>query len=229
MNCATICRKAGLMLVAGAGIVGAAGPECAISGRITDQRGVPTGAAAVTAVRAGAPGFGQEETAGGATTDDRGSFCVTDLRPGRYFIRASARSHPPSASPACAECCSAGSEFVPGYYGGAQKQSSRQAVWVENGRTVSEVMVVLRRAAAYCVPGEVRDAAGALRGDVDLALDGAGWSASVLNYGGRFLLTSLLPGDYLLVVKGRGSPDRVLAREVIRVSGKGGRIVVRLH
>jgi hypothetical protein len=110
-----------------------------------------------------------------------------------------------------------------------QKQNTGQTVWVENGRTVSAPTVVLQRSPAYCVPGEVRDTNGALRGDVRIVLEGAGWSTSVLNEGGRFLLTNLLSGEYQLVISDRGAFPRELARELIKVSGKSARRVVRLR
>ena len=227
MNCPAIRRAAALVLLAGA--TSAAEPQCAISGRVTDQQGVPTQAATVTAVRVDALASGQEGPAGGAATDGSGRYCLTRLRPGGYVIRVIARTHPPSASPACSECCSASTEFVPIGYGRMQKQNTGQTVSVENGRTVSAPTVVLQRAPAYCVPGEVRDAKGALRADVGLALHGSGWSASVQNEGGRFLLTNLLSGEYQLVISDRGAFPRELARELIKVSGKSARRVVRLR
>ena len=229
MNSHAIHRKTGLVLLVLVGIAGAAQPPCAISGRVTDQQGVPTQAATVTVVRVGVLELGQEGPAAGATTDGGGRYCLTGLRPGGYVLRINARTHPPSASPACSECCSASSELVPSGYGGMQKQNSGQTVWVENGRTASAATVVLQRAPAYCVPGDVRDAKGTLRQDVRIALHGVGWSASVLNEGGRFLLTSLLPGEYQLVIRESGTNQRDLARELIRVSGKSGRIVVSLR
>jgi len=229
LNSQAIHRKTALVLLVVVGIARAAEPQCAISGRVTDQQGVPTQAATVTVVRVGALELGQEGPAGGATTDGSGRYCLKGLRPGGYVLRVIVRTHPPSASPACSECCSASSEFVPSGYGGMQEQNSGQTVWVERGRTASTATVVLQRAPAYCVPGEVRDAKGTLREDVRIALHGVGWSASVLNEGGRFLLTNLLPGEYRLVIRESGAYQRELARELIRVSGKSARIVVSLR
>ena len=223
----TIRRRAGLALLAVASLASAAAQECAVSGRVTDRRGVPRKSATVTAERTGALGLGQGAPAGGASTNARGEFCLKGLAPGEYFIRVFSRSHTPSASPACEECCAASSEFVPSYHQGLKGRPA--SVRVEKGRTVSRVAVAMRRAPAYCVRGEVRDEAGALRGDVGLSVEADGWSASVMNESGRFLLTSLPAGEYLLVVAERSQFGRVLARELIRVGPQVRPVVVRVQ
>lgn len=76
----------------------------------------------------------------------------------------------------------------------------------------------MRRARAWCVRGEVRDASGLLRGDVARSLrPDAPPAAGVLNEGGRFLLTGLTPGVYTLVASDYPQLGRVLAERVIRV------------
>ncbi|WP_321474728.1 carboxypeptidase-like regulatory domain-containing protein [uncultured Paludibaculum sp.] len=227
--CGAICRLGGLVLLAGSTAMAAFGPGCAISGRVTDQQGRPLESTPVVAVRTGALGFGQDVPSGGVTTDERGAFCLTGLRSGEYFLRVLPSGAAPSASPACKECCAAGSDFPRSYYYRVQKTGRRQAVRVEEGRTVSGVAVVIPRVPAYCVSGEALDRAGALRDDVALSLEGDGWSSSVMNEGGRFLLTNLVAGQYLLVIRQRGVSGSVLAREVIRVGRQNGRVVVRLQ
>jgi len=76
----------------------------------------------------------------------------------------------------------------------------------------------MQRAPAYCVRGQVIDSSGTLRGDVGLGLIADGWSASVFNEGGRFLLTSLPAGEYRLMVTERGRFGRVLVQRAILVT-----------
>ncbi|MGJ5821009.1 carboxypeptidase-like regulatory domain-containing protein, partial [Paludibaculum fermentans] len=110
----------------------------------------------------------------------------------------------------------------------ARKGGNPQPVRVLEDRTIAGLAIVLRSAPAFCVRGEVRNAAGVLRGDVALRLEAQGWSASVFNDGGRFLLTGLLPGEYRLIVTGQGVVSQELARELIRVDSSNSRVVVRL-
>ncbi|MGJ5821014.1 carboxypeptidase-like regulatory domain-containing protein, partial [Paludibaculum fermentans] len=90
--------------------------RCQVTGRVIDQHGAPVKFATVTALRLHLLGLGQAGPTGGATTQADGSFCLAGLPPAEYFLHASARSRPLSASPACLDCCSASREFLPGEY-----------------------------------------------------------------------------------------------------------------
>lgn len=208
MHGQSIWRSARYLLLASVTTTGAVGPECAIQGRVIDPGGAPVASAAVRAIRAGSLPVPRDSPSGGVTADLRGEFCLSGLDPGEYLIRTSARSSPPSAAPGCAECCVLTSEFVPTAY----------RVRVESSRNAPPVTIAMRRVPAYCVRGEVVDSSGRLRGDAGLVLSADGWSASVFNEGGRFLLTSLPAGEYRLTVTEPGRVGRVLVQRAIRVT-----------
>jgi len=201
----------GLLLVGITGSVPVARAQgCAVSGRVIDDKGNPIPFAAVSALRG-------PSIRAGASANRLGEYCIRELAAGEYLIRATARTQPPSASPACDECCDSNSEFGTTFYRRSRSRERASTVSVVIGRTASGVDILMRRVPAYCVRGEVRDDRGALLSDVAIALEGDSWSAGVLNEGGRFLLTNLPAGSYTLVISDRPRLGRVLARRVIAV------------
>ena len=97
-----LAAAAAVVLLAGR-LPAASGGSCVISGRVFDDRGNPLRTAVVNAVRrqfsAG------EFMAGGASTGERGEYCIRGLPPGEYLVRATARTAPVPASPSCRSCC----------------------------------------------------------------------------------------------------------------------------
>jgi hypothetical protein len=194
---------------------------CSISGRVTDEAGIPIPFAVVSALRS--PFAGTDPPAApvsGSATDGRGEYCIRELPSGEYFVRATARMRPPSASPACDACCRPNVELETAFFGGSRTLKRATPVAAGNGRRASAIDIVMRRVPAYCVRGEVRDGRGVLLGDVGIALAQESWSAGVLNEGGRFLLTGLPAGSYTVLISDRPKPGRVLARRVIHVSAR---------
>jgi hypothetical protein len=95
---------------------------------------------------------------------------------------------------------------------------ARSVPLVFNGNNSSRFDIHMRRVRAYCVRGEVRDATGTLASSVAINVSQALWSASVLNYGGRFLMANLIPGDYEIDIMDRpGIAGRVLTRRNVTV------------
>ncbi len=197
---------------------------CAISGRILDERGVAIPYAAVSALLR-PPGahdlLTTRSPVSGAVAGPTGEYCIRELPPGQYVIRAVARKQPPSASPECDSCCvSRMSEFQTTFYPASASRERAVPIVVGDGKNADGTDIILRRVPAYCVRGEVRDSNGVLRADVALTLEADSWSAGVINDGGRFLLTNLPPGSYTVAVHDRPKPGRVLARRVIRVGAR---------
>lgn len=208
------------LLLAAWGMAAAAAQEPhAIAGRVVDELGKPVPYAAVTALRAEALG---SESVGGAVADASGRYAIRQLPPGRYYVRASASSAPPSASPSCASCCRAVSVLDATFHRRAASREKAKLV----APPASGVTIAMRRVPGWCVRGEVRDGTGRLRGDVALSLRSDGWSAGVINEGGRFLLTNLPAGLYTLVAVDQPKIGRVLAERPILVRGNVERVVI---
>lgn len=175
----------------------AAQAPCAFRRRVLDENGRPVPGAAVTALDS------RGTTSGGATADAAGVFCIPQVAAGVYRLRAFSRIHAPSASPSCENCCAPRREFLP-----------IETPPLPSGSRARDI--VLRRAAAYCVRGEVR---GRLPERMAIVLEQDGWSAAVLNEQGRFLLAGLTDGVYTLIVRSEPQLGRELVRRVIRVRG----------
>ncbi len=188
----------------------ARGP-CAVAGRILDDKGkpVPFGVVHATREAADTADLERRDPGMGAAAGQRGEYCIANLPPGRYVIRAAVRKNTPSASPTCRYCCGRSTELA---------SPTRSVLVSFDGTSTSRVDIQMRRVAAYCVRGEMRDATGALADSVAINIRQAHWSASVLNHGGRFLITNLIPGDYEISIMGRpGVAGRALTKRKVTV------------
>ncbi len=188
----------------------ARGP-CAVAGRVLDDKGkpVPFGVVYATREAADTATLERRDPAEGAAADQCGEYCIANLLPGRYKMRVAVHKHTPSASPSCRECCEPSTQLAP---------PARSVPLVFNGTSSSRIDIQMRRVRAYCVRGEVRDATGTLASSVAINVSQALWSASVLNYGGRFLMANLIPGDYEIDIMDRlGIAGRVLTRRNVTV------------
>lgn len=206
--------------------------RCAISGRVIDRSGAPIPSATVTALHRGGPLQDlapDRRPVSGAIVNSRGEYCIGLLPPGEYIIRAAAMTHPPTASPQCADCCESSlTGFRPTFHRASVSERHALALAVENGKSLSGIDITMPRERVYCLRGEVRDGKGLLLTDVSVALETNWRSTGVINEGGRFLLTNLLAGTYTLVLTDRPQPGRVLARQVIQVpAGKPATITLR--
>jgi hypothetical protein len=141
--------------------------------------------------------------------DAQGAYCIPDLPAGAYSIRVTARTQPSSASPSCHRCCDASLEFP--------TLLRERALTVVAGKATVPIDLRLQRVPAFCVRGEVRDRNGTLRTDVAVGLEEGSWATGVFTEGGKFLLTHLPPGDYVLVVSEHPQLGRELLRRTIRL------------
>jgi protocatechuate 3,4-dioxygenase beta subunit len=206
---------------------------CAISGRVVDERGIPIPSAAVSAFRRAGLGddlLAKQSPVSSAVADPKGEYCLRGLPPGKYIIRAFARTHPPSASPQCDSCYGPNeTEFHATYYPSTAAAEHATALDAGHGKNAVGTDIILRRERAYCLRGEVRDGNGTLMADVAVALEADSWSAGVFNEGGRFLLTSLPAGTYTIVISDRRKLGRTRARKLIHVApGNLADLVVRI-
>ncbi len=191
---------------------------CSVSGRVTDDAGQPVPFAAVTALRDLLP-----SPVNGGSANQRGEFCIGELPPGAYRVRAFARLRPPSASPSCRSCCPADlTEFVPTFFD--------RPVTVARSQGASKVDIRMRKTRAYCLRAEVRNSQGALVSDAGMAIGQAGSSSTVFGEGGRFLITSLPPGPYELHVQDHRQNGRLPASRVVQVviPYRGPLLVIRV-
>lgn len=184
-----------------------AADRCAVAGSVREEgvRAIPQ--AIVSIVRTG---LGEPLVLGSSITDARGVFCFRDRAEGSLRLRVTARTQPSSASPSCQQCCTATVEFP---------------TWEQAIATGGPTNVEMRRMPAFCVRGEVRDSKGTLRSDVALSVGEGSWSATVFNEGGRFLLTNLPAGSYVLMV-GTLRPGREPVKHTIRVIARIDNFVV---
>ncbi len=193
--------------------VAAGATPCSISGRVTDDRGIPANGVAVNAIwetmDAGNRVFG-------AVTNEQGAFCI-NLQPGnrhlpagRYTVMTNGGTQPASASPRCTTCCAPATDLV-------STVAASGAVLVAPGKPARNVNIRQRRAAVYCVRGEVRDSAGRPVRDVAMGLEMERRGTAVFLEGGRFLLTNLPPGSYTAVVTDHPQFGQVLRRQQFMV------------
>lgn len=195
--------------------------RCIISGRVIEESGVPVASAAVSALRGSVfiDDLGRQVPVSGAVAGSGGEYCIHGLPPGKYIVRAVARTHPPSASPECDTCCGSSlTEFRTTFYRASLSKEHATAVEITKGKNAAGIDIIMRRARAYCLRGQVRDGNGVLMTNVAVALETDSWSSGVITEGGRFLLTSLPAGIYTIVISDHPKLGRVLARRVIRVT-----------
>jgi protocatechuate 3,4-dioxygenase beta subunit len=185
-----------------------------ISGRITDEFGEPVANAAVTAIRIGYGGGGTRRAlpAGGRngrdTTDDLGQFRLFGLSPGEYYVTAAIRA------PGGGAADDDGADVIglaPTYYPGASSLAEAQRVAVGLGQETMNVSFALVATKLVRVSGTVVDSSGAspAAGGMVMLMPADGRSGLPLFSGGggrieqtgRFRMTNVAPGRYLLQVR----------------------------
>jgi hypothetical protein len=207
-------------LVAFLPLIAMAQESGSVCGRVVDEAGKAIPFAVVNALRLGAPNKSHPESpivAAGSAVNLRGEYCLRELTSGAYLVRATARTHPPSASLSCDSCCGSNTEFEITFYRSPPAIWSPSPVFVRKGRNPSGVDIRMRRVPAYCVHGEVRDAEGSLVSHAVIGVEQGSWSAGVLNEGGRFLLTSLPSGAYSILIFDWPQLGRVLVRRTFKI------------
>jgi 5-hydroxyisourate hydrolase-like protein (transthyretin family) len=120
-------------------------PRCVISGRVTDPDGDPLPFVSVEAVHYGYQG-GKKAliNAAGVTTNDRGEYRLFDLPPGRYYLRAIARSGPALG-------------HAPVYFPAASAISDATLLEASPTGEVRSIDLVLRPGQVHSITGRVVD------------------------------------------------------------------------
>jgi hypothetical protein len=176
----------------------------AIEGRVLDGQGEPVPYVAVTAevegTREGEGGFARKAYGGSASpsTDDRGFFRLFGLRPGRYRVCAY-----PSSGVFATD--GTASRQVRTCYPSSLDSNSESVVLTT--QDVGGIDIRLQRKRAFRVSGVAIDSSGspALRSSINLVPSknsrnrSDGGQAEVRD-GGRFIITGVTPGDYIVQV-----------------------------
>jgi hypothetical protein len=170
-----------------------------ITGRILDEFGDPMPDVLVTTLRyqyvngerrlANGPGRGQ--------TNDVGEFRLFGLPPGDYFVSATLRNfmtNDPGDR----------SGYAPTYYPGTGSAQQAQRIAIAPGQTVSGLAMTLLPVRTVRVSGMALDAAGKpVEGGMVMATPRVGMMGMATQMGqilrdGRFYITGVTPGDYML-------------------------------
>ncbi|MCA1584526.1 MAG: carboxypeptidase-like regulatory domain-containing protein [Acidobacteria bacterium] len=182
-----------------------------ISGRITDEFGEPVANAVVSAARFGYAGGARRALPIGGqngrdTTDDLGQFRLFGLAPGDYYITAAFRGGGDVTDPAQDV-----TGFAPTYYPGASSLAEAQRVAVGLGQETTNVSFALIATRLVRVSGNVIDSNGAplaAGGSVMLVPADRREALPMMRGGGgrveptgRFRITNVAPGRYLLHVR----------------------------
>lgn len=171
-------------------------PQAVIAGRVEDQDGFPVAHAGI-AVQARGPN-GELVPSGSGGTDDRGTFRVSGLPSGRYYLHVEPGPASYSGARYAAEC----------YYPAAAKFDGAEAIEVSAGQERAGILIRLPRIGGVRVQGRVAIPAGfsfekgsppgmIILMDAGSAVSGAS-GFGTLAEDGSFTLDGVLPGKYRL-------------------------------
>ncbi|HUB77389.1 MAG TPA: carboxypeptidase-like regulatory domain-containing protein [Bryobacteraceae bacterium] len=176
-------------------------PEGVIGGRVLDSRGEPVQAARVLAQSINWLAF--------VETDDRGEFLLTELRAGRYFLRAQL---PQNDDPAEIRTDGTKEEWYgPTWYPNSRSKSEAAAVDIAPGAEIDGIEIRLVKIPIVRVAGTVTGAPPGLEFSVhafDQQEDNRAY-ASVRN--GKFVFWRLPPGHYTISALTQSPDGRRLA------------------
>ena len=151
-----------------------------------------------------------------AQTDDEGMFRVGDLPPGRYYVRAhTGRTNQPSGT-------GPDEVYAPTFFPNATRIEDALPIFVSAGQEVAGVDFALVTVATFTVTGSVVGTTGRLGDQAAVMFHREG--AFSLNPpvpvspDGRFSISDLLPGDYVLRALDPANPHPGRAQEGTRVS-----------
>jgi hypothetical protein len=178
-------------------------PAGAISGVVVDQDREPVAAVNVTALRLDYLPGGAREAQENArvTTDDRGIFRLSGLRPGSYFLRTGGQiQHPRDASP-LKQSPERTLQYRETYYPeDAAASEAAQPIRLTAGGEAANVQIAVRPEARFRIEGKFEGANRPTQ--VSYARTGGlvsnvGYSAQVQS-DGSFQIRDLAPGEYVL-------------------------------
>jgi hypothetical protein len=181
-----------------------------IAGRVTDEEGNGVRGCSVTAV---APGFDRGRRVsrglGGASTDDKGDYRITDLTGGQYQVFVHCGLLLPAPHPLMPpdDPRTPHETYMPRFYGGALDPATATRIAVTGGAAANGIDFQVTRVAALAVRGSVTAAdPEALAGGVNLLLAPSSgtprpllqWSAYADPAKRNFEFQAVVPGSYTL-------------------------------
>jgi hypothetical protein len=204
-------------------------PAAVISGRIQDEDGEPLPWVQVLALRE-AYLNGKRELASEATvsTNDLGEYRLFNLRPGRYFVRASYQ--PGVSMTGYMQFMSVPAEssggYAPTYYPGTNDPANARTITVKAGEEARSVDFILRQVPVFEVRGRVFNAVTGRPGeDVSLELvprvRRLTWKfsnvATSVDKQGSFEIRGVVSGSYNLIASWSDEGKSYMARQPVEV------------
>lgn len=211
------------------GIVFRLQPAAVITGRVVDEDGEPLAQVQVMVMQYRYV-RGQRQlvnTGGGGSTNDRGEYRIFGLPPGRYYVSASYPERMMGLPPLRRDRQPSGVSYPTTYYPGALDPAQAMAIRLGPGEERSGIDFRLSPVQAVSISGRVVSAAtGRPVADmmVTLVPRTEGFSALVSRQfqradpaTGRFSLTNVRPGSYVLAAFYRDGESQLYARQEIEV------------
>jgi hypothetical protein len=204
-----------------------------ITGRVVDEFGEPVADVQVTPMQSRFAQGRRRLMPTGRTgqTNDIGEYRIFGLSPGEYYVSATLRNFEIIVSPVNGSTVESDdrSGYAPTYYPGTANGSEAQRVFVGVGQAVSEINISLVATRTAKVTGTVVDAQGkpVLQGFVSAMPRGTGGMFFGPAAGGQiregaFMVSSMVPGDYILRANlGTGTDGRTeFATANVTVTGE---------
>lgn len=202
--------------------------SASISGHIMDEDGEPVSNVSVKAYQASSRrGKGGLGAVGGASTNDLGEYRIFDLRPGRYYIRATFQSRKNLAGIAPSSPQISREDYPPTFYPNTTDPAKAGTISTKAGDEIPAVDFILKPSRVVTVTGKVFNTLtiqpdsnvsvsliprGAILVGDDATLQGESW-----NRKGSFIIRDVFPGSYILQAWWSNNREHFSARRVLEV------------
>lgn len=202
--------------------------SASISGRVVDEDGEALPNVSVKAYQASShPGKGGLGAVAGAATNDLGEYRIFDLRPGRYYIRASCelRRNLMGITPSSPQISR--ENYPPTFYPNTTDPAKAGTITTKAGDEIPAVDFILKPSRVVTVTGRIFNTLTTqpdsnvsvslvprgmiLVGD-DASLEGETW-----NRKGTFVVRDVFPGSYILQAWWSSNQEHFFARRVLEV------------
>jgi protocatechuate 3,4-dioxygenase beta subunit len=183
--------------------------SASITGHVMDEDGEPLPNVSVKAYQGSSRGRKRGLGAvAGASTNDLGEYRIFDLRPGRYYIRATFQSRKNLMGIAPSSPQLSKEDYPPTLYPNTTDPAKAGTVTTKPGDEISAVDFILRLSSVVTVTGKVFNTLATQpdsnvivslipRGTV-LVGDDAGLQGETYNRKGAFVIRNVFPGSYIL-------------------------------
>lgn len=200
-------------------------PGAAVSGKIMNEASEPISGASVSLMQYRYEAGRRDLRAlNGAVTNDKGEFRISDVAPGKYYLRARMRSKS-AAAPSISRASETPqkSGYATTHYANSKSPEGATPLYVPMGGEVAGIRIELSRTPVFRVTGRVHSAQGLaektrLTMFPGTATTGAGDLAHVDESSGNFAFSDVEPGSYTIVASAlagsRGLNKRVAVNVV---------------